>query len=193
MVEIVSAPLTGQPQGASVADRFRGLGVGMFGDGLSPLPAADTPAPTGEVIACGGGAQARRRRAQAGRYQRIFMADRPGADVGPYLRASASNTFGPGDPRTGQAPGASPRADARKRFFRRNAQQGRFAERKAMIDREHDLPITQQTETLNVSRGSVFWPRFCQGPSPGGLLAPPGVPGGTRSGFGLPVAPPFAP
>jgi hypothetical protein len=32
-----------------------------------------------------------------------------------------------------------------------------------------------------------------QGPSPGGLLAPPGVPAGTRSGFGAPVAPPFAP
>src|SRR5580704_3570241 len=48
-------------------------------------------------------------------------------------------------------------ADARKRFFRRSAQQGRFAERKAMIDREHDLPITRQTETLNVSRGSVYY------------------------------------
>ena len=29
--------------------------------------------------------------------------------------------------------------------------------------------------------------------SPGGLLAPPGVPAGMRSGFGLRVAPPFAP
>ena len=36
-------------------------------------------------------------------------------------------------------------------------------------------------------------PMRSQGPSPGGLLAPPGVPAGTRSGFGLPVAPPFAP
>ena len=26
-----------------------------------------------------------------------------------------------------------------------------------MIDREHDLPITRQTETLNVSRGSVYY------------------------------------
>jgi hypothetical protein len=32
----------------------------------------------------------------------------------------------------------------------------RFAERKAMIDREHDLPITRQTETLNVSRGRIL-------------------------------------
>jgi hypothetical protein len=26
-----------------------------------------------------------------------------------------------------------------------------------MSDREHDLPITRQTETLNVSRGSVYY------------------------------------
>jgi hypothetical protein len=26
-----------------------------------------------------------------------------------------------------------------------------------MIDREHDLPITRQAETLNVSRGSVYY------------------------------------
>ena len=26
-----------------------------------------------------------------------------------------------------------------------------------MIDREHDLPITRQNETLNVSRGSVYY------------------------------------
>ena len=26
-----------------------------------------------------------------------------------------------------------------------------------MIDQEHDLPITRQTETLNVSRGSVYY------------------------------------
>src|ERR1700691_1774418 len=28
---------------------------------------------------------------------------------------------------------------------------------KAMIDREHALPITRQAETLNVSRGSVYY------------------------------------
>ena len=26
-----------------------------------------------------------------------------------------------------------------------------------MIDREHDLPITQQTRTLGISRGSVYY------------------------------------
>jgi len=40
------------------------------------------------------------------------------------------------------------RADARKRFFRRSAHEGGFAERKAMIDRQHDLPITKQAEVL---------------------------------------------
>ena len=40
------------------------------------------------------------------------------------------------------------RADAGERFFRRRAHQGGIAERKAMIDREHDLPITKQAEVL---------------------------------------------
>ena|SRR5215472_12605485 len=42
-------------------------------------------------------------------------------------------------------------------LFRRSAQQGRAAERKAMIDRAHDLPITKQAEALNISRGSVYY------------------------------------
>jgi putative transposase len=37
------------------------------------------------------------------------------------------------------------------------AGQGGFAERKAMIDRSHDLPITRQAKVLNVSRGSVYY------------------------------------
>src|SRR3954470_15274531 len=37
------------------------------------------------------------------------------------------------------------------------AGQGGFAERKAMIDRSHDLPITKQAKVLNVSRGSVYY------------------------------------
>ncbi|MGF7213740.1 putative transposase [Skermanella aerolata] len=32
-----------------------------------------------------------------------------------------------------------------------------FAERKAVIDRSHDLPITRQGRMLNVSRGSVYY------------------------------------
>src|SRR5438477_1068897 len=49
------------------------------------------------------------------------------------------------------------RADAGERFFGRSARQSRSAERKAMIDREHDLPITKQADALNISRGSVYY------------------------------------
>ena len=38
------------------------------------------------------------------------------------------------------------RADAGERFFRRRAHQGRNAERKAMIDRKHDLSIARQAK-----------------------------------------------
>src|SRR3984957_16899853 len=48
-------------------------------------------------------------------------------------------------------------ADVGERFFRGSAQQSRPAERKAMIDRAHDLPITRQAEALNVSRSSVYY------------------------------------
>jgi len=47
--------------------------------------------------------------------------------------------------------------DAGERFFRGRAQQGGIAERKAMIDREHDLPITKQAHVLRISRGSVYY------------------------------------
>ena len=64
-------------------------------------------------------------------------------------------------PRTGRrregAARQDRRADAGERFFRRRAQQGGIAERKAMIDREHDLPITKQAEVLRISRGSVYY------------------------------------
>src|SRR5271157_2788235 len=49
------------------------------------------------------------------------------------------------------------RADPGERFFRRGAHQGGIAERKAMIDREHDLPISWQAEALGVSRGAVYY------------------------------------
>src|SRR6478735_7008273 len=80
------------------------------------------------------------------------------------LEASASEIFGPG----GGTP-ATPAVDVKslhakigeltlgERFFRRRAHQGGMAERKAMIDREHDLPITKQAEILKVSRGSVYY------------------------------------
>ena len=39
----------------------------------------------------------------------------------------------------------------------RGAQQGRPAERKAMIDREHELPLVRQAELLKLSRGSLYY------------------------------------
>src|SRR5207302_7719378 len=49
------------------------------------------------------------------------------------------------------------RADAGERFFRGRAHQGGIAERKAMIDRANDLPITKQAEVLRINRGSVYY------------------------------------
>src|SRR6185436_14033953 len=49
------------------------------------------------------------------------------------------------------------RADARERFFRGSAQQGGIAERKAMIDRDHNLPVSKQAEVLRISRGSIYY------------------------------------
>ena len=55
------------------------------------------------------------------------------------------------------APCQDRRADAGERFFGRRARQSGFAERKAMIDRAHDLPITKQAQVLRISRGSVYY------------------------------------
>ncbi|MGH9474675.1 MAG: IS3 family transposase [Terriglobales bacterium] len=53
-------------------------------------------------------------------------------------------------------------------FLGRCARQGRPAERKAMIDRSHELPLTRQAEVLGLSRGSLYYePR----PVPAGDLA----------------------
>ncbi|WP_461196144.1 IS3 family transposase [Bradyrhizobium sp. UFLA06-06] len=80
------------------------------------------------------------------------------------LEGSASDIFGPG----GGTP-ATPAIDVKSLhakigeltlengFFRRSAHQGGIAERKAMIDREHDLSITKQAEVLKISRGSVYY------------------------------------
>src|SRR3979409_1899660 len=48
------------------------------------------------------------------------------------------------------------RADAGERFFGSRARQSGFAERKAMIIREHALPIARDAEALNIRRGSVY-------------------------------------
>ncbi|MGH8185430.1 MAG: IS3 family transposase [Steroidobacteraceae bacterium] len=42
-------------------------------------------------------------------------------------------------------------------FFVRRARQTGRAERKTMIDREHDVPITRQAELLELSRASVYY------------------------------------
>src|SRR5436190_160525 len=49
------------------------------------------------------------------------------------------------------------RADAGERFFGSRARQSGFAEGKAMIMREHDLPISKQAKALSISRGSVYY------------------------------------
>src|ERR1700688_3602395 len=49
------------------------------------------------------------------------------------------------------------RADDGERFFVRCARQGGFAERKAMIDRGHRLPLSRQAEVLGISRGSLYY------------------------------------
>src|ERR1700737_2227945 len=42
-------------------------------------------------------------------------------------------------------------------IFGRSAQQGLFAERKAMIDRQHELSISKQAKALKISRGSLYY------------------------------------
>ena len=49
------------------------------------------------------------------------------------------------------------RTDTGERFFIRCARQGGFAERKAMIDRGHRLPLSRQAEMLGISRGSPYY------------------------------------
>lgn len=42
-------------------------------------------------------------------------------------------------------------------FFRGCAHKSGFAERKAIIDRNHDLPVSRQARELGISRGSVYY------------------------------------
>jgi putative transposase len=79
------------------------------------------------------------------------------------LEGGAADVFGPG----GGSRTAEPTVDVKSLHAkigeltlendRRSAHQGGIAERKAMIDREHDLPISKQAEALNISRGSVYY------------------------------------
>jgi len=80
------------------------------------------------------------------------------------LEGGAADVFGPGS-----SVATLPAVDVKslhakigeltleRRFFRRSAHQGGIAERKAMINREHDLAITKQAKVLRVSRGSVYY------------------------------------
>jgi transposase-like protein len=80
------------------------------------------------------------------------------------LEGGAADVFGPG---AGRA--AEPVVDVKtlhakieeltleNDFLERSAQQGGVAERKTMIDRKHNLPISKQAEALNISRGSVYY------------------------------------
>ena len=79
------------------------------------------------------------------------------------LLEGAAGVFGPGG-------GAEPAIDVKRLhakigeltlendFFDRSARQGgSVAERKAMIDRAHDLPVSRQARALGISRGSVYY------------------------------------
>ncbi len=46
---------------------------------------------------------------------------------------------------------------AGERFFRRGAYQGRFAERKTMIDRTHPLPVVRQCQLLKLARSTAYY------------------------------------
>src|SRR5471032_2829191 len=77
------------------------------------------------------------------------------------LEGGASDVFGARSPATAAPAGRCEVAARQDRGAdageRRSAHQGGIAERKAMIDREHDLSITRQAEVLKISRGSVYY------------------------------------
>ena len=78
------------------------------------------------------------------------------------LLERAAGVFGetPEGAAAGRSQGAARqdrRARAGERFFGRRAHQSGHAERKAMIDRNHELPITRQAELLEISRASVYY------------------------------------
>jgi putative transposase len=79
------------------------------------------------------------------------------------LLERAASVFGAGEAQ------AEPRADVKELhakigqqaleidFCPACAHQGGTAERKAMIDRNHELPVKRQAELLGISRGSVYY------------------------------------
>src|SRR4030081_3331719 len=85
------------------------------------------------------------------------MTRRPRRNHTPAFKAVGRQRSGAAGGRCEVAARKDRGADARERFFRGSAHQGGIAERKAMIDRDHDLPITKQAEVLRISRGSVYY------------------------------------
>ncbi|HME24442.1 MAG TPA: IS3 family transposase [Acetobacteraceae bacterium] len=81
------------------------------------------------------------------------------------LLDGAAGLFGPGVAATDAAPGVDLRVLHAKigeltlenDFLGRCAQQGRPAERKAMIDRDHELPLARQAELLRLSRSNLYY------------------------------------
>ena len=82
------------------------------------------------------------------------------------LEESVAGTLGPGLLRCiGQGTGAGSEDTARQdratdlgeRFFRKRAHQGGPAERKEMIDRTHDLPVTRQCQILKLARSTAYY------------------------------------
>jgi transposase InsO family protein len=61
----------------------------------------------------------------------------PQVDLKDYMRRSANSPW--------------------KMIFKRRAQRGGFAQRKAMIDRRHALPISQQARLVGIARSSVYY------------------------------------
>ncbi|WP_432207428.1 IS3 family transposase [Burkholderia pyrrocinia] len=80
------------------------------------------------------------------------------------LQERAADVFG-----TAGAPSSEPPVDVKtlhakigqltleNGFFVRSARQGRTAERKAMIDRAHALPVSQQTRLVGIARSSAYY------------------------------------
>ena len=81
------------------------------------------------------------------------------------LEGGAAEVFGPGGGTAqvgtgGRREGSARqdrRADAGERFFRGRAQQGGIAERKALIDRDHELSVTKQAEVVGIARSTVYY------------------------------------
>ena len=81
------------------------------------------------------------------------------------LEGGAAEVFGPGIGSTASGAGRrregparqDRRADLGERFFRGRAQQGGIAERKALIDRGHELSVTKQAEAVGIARSTVYY------------------------------------